>query len=344
MSDLTPFEYLTALLEALDAGVRVNGETAIAQCPAHHDTKPSLKVTGTWSEEHGQDIVLVKCWSVGCTAHQVMDALYLTDKQLFTVEGLDEPEQVATYLKDTGLAPVFPPADWSRAYNPNGGDSGQRLGQHPWPVEAEHPYGDKWLLRRYRNVHTGEKEVRWFTWDNGYWAHGRGGTPPADMPLYRDMQVKASTGPVLVVESESSVDTAWQMGLAATTWASGATTVGSFHTQLQTLLAGRHVILVPDHDDAGEKCTQDLIEILTGVASTIQVVPVTDVLGRDCPKGADARDALEQVGVEALTGQPPKEPAAATPTAAAAALAAEATAGVPAARRYTPPKRHSMQK
>ena len=72
---MTAYENILAALR--DHGtVNANGQTAMAQCPAHNDRTPSLSVTATESR------VLVHCHA-GCATGDVMAALGLTKADLF---------------------------------------------------------------------------------------------------------------------------------------------------------------------------------------------------------------------------------------------------------------------
>jgi hypothetical protein len=78
------------------------------------------------------------------------------------------------------------------------------------------------------------------------------------LPLNREGDVcKASVldEPVLLVESESSVDAL--RGHYATTWAGGAANP-KLDRRLDVLRGYPHLIVIPDHDDAGLACLAQL--------------------------------------------------------------------------------------
>lgn len=66
-----------AILLSRLAGVRGNGPSWIARCPAHHDRHPSLRIT-----EKGDGRILIFCHA-GCGAIDVVTAVGLTLHDLF---------------------------------------------------------------------------------------------------------------------------------------------------------------------------------------------------------------------------------------------------------------------
>ena len=66
---------LDEFLDRLDKVKRVNKHW-MACCPAHDDSKPSLKINC------GGDRILVHCWS-GCTYHEITAAMGLYPRDLF---------------------------------------------------------------------------------------------------------------------------------------------------------------------------------------------------------------------------------------------------------------------
>lgn len=75
------------ILDRLE-GVRRNGKRYEAKCPAHEDKSPSLSV-----EELGNK-VLIHCFA-GCDTSEVMRAINLEMKDLFTDSGMSISEKIA---------------------------------------------------------------------------------------------------------------------------------------------------------------------------------------------------------------------------------------------------------
>ena len=92
----------------------------------------------------------------------------------------------------------------------------------------------------------GEKTIRPVSRVAGGWSIGAMGEP---RPLYQLAEVKAAGG-VFVCEGEKAADAIRSLELVATTSAGGSAAAAK--TDWSTL-AGKQVVILPDHDGAGEK-------------------------------------------------------------------------------------------
>lgn len=270
---LTPHAWLHELLDLVGSGP---SGVALRQCPAHRDTAPSLSI-GVGVDGR----VLLHCYA-GCLVQEVLTALNMTWRHLHAAPWV----MPLLHHRTWGPAawPTFPPVQ-IRGGHPAG--AGMKL-------VATHLYGDgRWSLERWRHPITGSKDLRWLTRDDrGAYIPGLRGVPTAGLPLYEERQIRMAIGagePVVLVESESSVDALGAVGLYATTWAGGAASppLG----QLCTVLAGADVVLVPDHDEPGLACAARIAEALTAVAQLHVALP---------PVGQDARDLLASRGPAAF--------------------------------------------
>ncbi|TXR56469.1 hypothetical protein [Quadrisphaera setariae] len=248
------------------------------QCPAHADSAPSLHVTVA---DDGR--VLVHCFA-GCTVEEVLAALHCSWKHLH-----DRP----------WLTPQIHHATWGRSAWPTFPALDARAGAHPaargMRLVSVHRYGDgRWLLERWRSP-GGAKDLRWTTRRGRTYLPGMFGVPTSALPLYREREVRMAVGagePVIVVESESSVDAICRAGTYATTWAGGAASPNL--DRLVAVLRGADVVLVPDHDEPGLACARRVWAALR---------PVTRSLVGVTPEpGQDARDLLAARGVAGLLG------------------------------------------
>lgn len=216
------------------------------QCPAHAHTEPhsaSLVIgrrddgNGAWLHCHG-----------GCSVPAVLQVLGLRPNHL------QRPPRVtpSRYVHLQGLQ-----RDWPELKHPAGQASAAAGYRH----EAWHPYGPDHAKQRLRRV-DGSKAIRWESRNGrGEWVPGLLGVREADLPLYREDEVRmaAAAGETVVLcESESSCGALH--GVYATTWAGGAGSppLGT----LARVLAGVDVVIVPDHDDAGLTCLGRLLEVL----------------------------------------------------------------------------------
>jgi hypothetical protein len=163
-------------------------------------------------------------------------------------------------------------------------------------LEAVHRYGPadgaggrfrEHLLLRWRLPGAGAKELLWETrLRDGTTVVGLLGTPERALPLYREREVAVAVAagePVLVVESESSVDAL--KGWHATTWAGGAAHVNV--DRLCRVLGGHpKVVLVPDFDRAGLAAVRRMLAAGLGPGVLVGV------------PGEDGRDLCRRLGRE----------------------------------------------
>jgi hypothetical protein len=153
---------------------------------------------------------------------------------------------------------------------------------------------------------------------------------PQPRPLYRLPAVIASD-PVVLVEGEKCADALAQRGIVATTAMGGAAT--AIDKTDWTPLAGKTVVVWPDHDAAGERFADAVIPMLARIGARVRRVAVP----RHKPTKWDAADAVaEGTDVEALISAAVRV----NDVAARPALeigdwcAAERFAGEPKARRW----------
>lgn len=240
----------------------------LRQCPAHRDPTPSLSVSC------GADgRVLVKCHA-GCPLDKILSTLRCSSVRL----NRPAPMPPAQYAVMTGLRIEFPPAVLHHGHPSSRG----------YRLEAVHPYGDgTWVLERWRS-RGGQKDLMWETIRNGQRIPGLLGVPLHRLPLYRERELRqgmALGDPVLIVESESSVDAL--KGYFATTWAGGASAV---NVRRLVGVLGDHAqtVVIPDHDEAGLRVLDRLAA--AGLASHV-LLPGA---------GQDARDLYRDLGPQAF--------------------------------------------
>jgi len=106
--------------------------------------------------------------------------------------------------------------------------------------------------------------------------------------------------PVYIAEGEKDAEALAQLGLIATTNPQGA---GKWRPEYGDALRGRHVVILPDHDDVGRKHAEDVARNLDGVAAS------SKVLALDVPEKGDVSDWLDGGGtrerLEALVAEAP---------------------------------------
>jgi hypothetical protein len=240
------------LLDRL-SNVTTRGKGWKATCPAHDDGKPSLDI------DRGDDgRALVICRS-GCTTDAVVKALGLTLADLMPANGVDHAALSAKWAKRGGTTKA-----------------------PPGKIAATYDYHDADGALLFQVVRFDPKDFRQRRPDGkGGWTWKLDGTP---RPLYRLPAVARADAGALVfsVEGEKDADRLAGEGLIATTTSGGA---GNAHHTDLTPLHGRHVVIIPDADDAGRNHARELIEALVGKASSVRLLELSDLP----PKG-DASD------------------------------------------------------
>lgn len=121
--------------------------------------------------------------------------------------------------------------------------------------------------------------------------------------------IKFPSGTIFLCEGEKDADRLWSLDLVATTIAGGVWT-----DECAQSLAGRHVLILEDNDDAGRKRSLEAARQLHGVADTVRIVrlpglghkqDVSNWLDQDARRGADE---LSEVCFDAPIWKPAPEP------------------------------------
>jgi hypothetical protein len=250
----TPSTWIRLLLGVVGSGT----DGRQWQCPAHHDSTPSLGI------DTGRNGAAVMHCLAGCLTGDVLAALALRPAHLFTPP--DCPPAEHPRVKALRWRLRFPELQLA------GTDPTGRL-------EAIHEYGENHKLERWRSS-SGGKRLVWFRRDPaGCWIPGLGGSPTSQLPLYREPDVRicaATSDRLYVVESESSVDTLNKAGHYGTTWAGGASSPPL--AKLADTLAGvRNVRVVADHDEPGIRCAQAVLAAVPHATGWLPPQPGTDV-------------------------------------------------------------------
>jgi putative DNA primase/helicase len=74
---------------------------------------------------------------------------------------------------------------------------------------------------------------------------------------------------IYIVEGEKDVETLRALGLVATCNPGGA---GKWQPSYNEVLRGRHVVILPDHDDSGRQHSMDVARSLAGIAASVRVI------------------------------------------------------------------------
>ena len=291
-----PVQHVLAALRDHGHEPRKSGDGWTCRCPAHDDTNPSLSIH---AGDDGR--ALVHCHA-GCSVGSVCDAIGLRTADLFASTTERPTGQTTTKRRQgsTTKAGTFPTAD--DAVRQLERQHGRRSATWTYTDAAGEPVG---LVVRWNT--TTDKDVRPVArGDDGRWRIG-GMTDPRPLYALPDLLAAPASDRVWVCEGEKAADAARAVGLVATTSPHGS---GSASKADWSPMAGRDVVILPDHDDTGEKYADDVVRLVTAAgAKSVRVVRLVD-LWASMPEGGDMADLLEHRGgdvdpiraeVEALT-------------------------------------------
>lgn len=155
---------------------------------------------------------------------------------------------------------------------------------------------------RVKNTTTGDKWIRPFYWNGEAFVMGEPPAPPEGKPLYGlERLARYPEAVVIIPEGENGVD-ALNKALASSEAADvmALTSGGASSAQAANWahLAGRHVVIFPDNDDAGAKYAADVVECLRCIAASVSVL---DIAPLNLPPKGDAVDWLQTGGtIDAL--------------------------------------------
>lgn len=269
------------------------GDGWACRCPAHDDRKPSLSInTGL------DGSVLIFCHT-GCEPEWVTAAIGLGMKDLFVHDpirkstGTDscrhEISHKARSVSDSG-EDNDPDTRSAHGYTKLQDAIGvyeRALGRHD----------DLWEYHDFNRAVVGVvlrwntpagKQIRPASLVNGQWTLTG---MPAPRPLYglpALIQMNhQSEDPVLVCEGEKAADAAIACGYTATTSPHGSKSAAKCDW---SVLDGKHVVIVPDLDDAGDRYADDVVELSQGAAS-IRVIDLSEGWS-ELPIGGDLADVL----------------------------------------------------
>lgn len=313
MSD--PVQRILTALREHGHEPRKSGAGWCCRCPAHDDRNPSLSIHA--GDDRGGGRALVNCHA-GCTVDAVCGAIGLRPADLFT----PDPS------RRNGNAPPRPKprrrgdGDETTGKSARGGDSvtvasdaNPHAGGRTFPTardavaELERRQGPRSTTWTYHdaggdpvglvvrwNTPTG-KDVRPVSRkaDGSGWIIGGMPTP---RPLYAlpDLLATKPGARVYVTEGEKAADAARAVGLVATTSPHGSKSASKADW---SPLSGRDVVVLPDHDDAGERYADDVARLASAAgAKSVRVVRLVE-LWAGMPEGGDMADLLNDRGGDA---------------------------------------------
>lgn len=162
-----------------------------------------------------------------------------------------------------------------------------------------------------RDLSDGEKQIYQQHRNGAGFIAGRGAAPTT---LYRAPELRAAdpAAVAFLVEGERCVEALRAHGLLATTTPGGAAQWASTAARAAELLAGRHVVILPDNDAPGRKYAADALATLAPVAGSIRILDLPGLAEHEdvadwLARGGDPEDLVRMEGT-AVLGHSPADP------------------------------------
>lgn len=227
-------------------------------CPAHEDRRASLSVTETDGK------LLLHCHA-GCETEGITQALGLTMADLF--DDRDQGPAPRQRRKPTKTDPPKPSRKPDYVYIDREGE----------PVHGTLREAGKRFVQARADA---ASPTGWF--------YGLGDIEPVLYRLPDVLQAVADGRTIYVCEGEKDCDNLHALGLTATTNPMGAC---KWRKQYSEQLRGADVVILPDHDEPGEKHAAQVATALHGVADRVRVLLLPEL-----PEKGDVSDWLEAGG------------------------------------------------
>jgi hypothetical protein len=152
------------------------------------------------------------------------------------------------------------------------------------PFVAEYIYKTKEGELSRKVCRTADKQFPQFQWTGTAWQSGVKGVPILPYRLPELMRANVET-PIYIVEGEKDCEALAKLGFTATTNPMGA---GKWKSELNSYFFNRHILIIPDNDDAGRKHAEQVARNLDPVAASVRVVHLPLSV-----KGGDVSDWLK---------------------------------------------------
>lgn len=253
-------------------GVKKTSSGWQAKCPAHDDRKASLSIA---MAESGK--ILVHCHA-GCATRNVLSAAGLTFGDL-APEGGGQKRSAGKSAKGSRAA-----------------------------IVKEYDYRDRSGNLAYQVCRMEPKDFRQRRPDgNGGWTWSLDGVRRV---LYRLPELVGANPaePVFLVEGEKDADNLAAVGLIATTNAGGA---GKWGDEYAAELAGRHVVILPDNDEAGRRHAHKVAASLHAKAASVRIVELPNLPAKgdvsDWLAAGGTADRLRELAAETKEYEPAED-------------------------------------
>ncbi len=282
---MSPIDRVLSALRERACVPKQSGKGWACRCPAHDDHSPSLSIGVS---DDGR--ALVHCHA-GCPTDDVLAAIGLNLQDLMPVPVTNTPRRTRrTKVVGTGslnatakAEPIYATAREAVA------ELERRHGQRSALWVYTDPDGSQMgIIIRWDHAN-GNKDFRPVSLNGSGWTL-RGMSEPR--PLYK-LPALAKADCIYVTEGEKAADAAIACGLVATTSSHGSRSAAKSDW---SALRGKEVVILPDHDDAGERYANEVSRLAGRAgARSVCIVRLADQWS-ELPTGGDIADVLELSG------------------------------------------------
>ena len=305
---MSAVDTVLSALRAAGKRPRKAGEGWSSCCPAHDDRSPSLSIS-TGADGRA----LVKCHA-GCTVEAVCGALGLKQSDLF--EKSERMQLAPPRARAANSVPTVTSTETAatEAAEPGNGAAPRRDGPTFATPEAtlaayERKHGvtsAHWhyhdangevvgLVARWDTERDGKREKKILPASRGEDGQWRFTGMQGPRPLYALPELLAAPEgtPIFVVEGEKAADATRSLGVIATTSAHGSKSADKSDW---SPLAGREIVILPDHDAAGDQYAERVAELAKAAGAKHVTVVWLSSLWAEMPAGGDMADFLAHRG------------------------------------------------
>jgi 5S rRNA maturation endonuclease (ribonuclease M5) len=164
--------------------------------------------------------------------------------------------------------------------------AGKKNGSGYSPVIAQYVYKQADGTPYLKVCKTENKKFLQFHWNGSAWIAGKPKGPKIPYRLPELLAAAVGTT-IYFCEGEKDADALHALGLLGTTCSEGAP--NGWRDELAPWFKDRHVVVLPDNDDAGRKLARKVAKALLGIAASVKIVELPNM-----KQGQDVSDFLER--------------------------------------------------
>lgn len=282
-----PTETVIAALEEAGCKPKRSGRGWSAKCPAHDDQRPSLSVST------GDDGRALICCHAGCTSEEITKTLGLNMRDLMPKRSSAPVSRTHHQKPQEGGSEKSAGGRGNGANFASANDAVSALERKLGPCSRRWVYanaaGEPVGVVVCWDLPSGKKEFRPISRRGDRWYIGAmpEPRPPLGLPELTELPDGAW---VYIVEGEKAVDATRAIGMVATTSSGGSNAAAKTDW---SVMRGKVVVIMPDHDDAGERYAADVAgRCRAAGAAEVRILRLVDSWP-NLPRGGDIADVIE---------------------------------------------------